>query len=489
MLRRRNATGFAVCHLTYFTHFRKILTLQRIGALSTPIGQAVPIKRRIGIVTMFWLLIRPALETCESCGDEISRGDCRTCDSGEAYCDICYDAEFTSCESCGDEISRGDCRTCDSGDAYCYDCYSQRFDNCYSCRCEVDIEGDDFLRDEDGDIFCCSCYWDRYTRCDSCSCELAHDNAFCCDNGTFCSGCRDEGEFWESRPLRLNENWTFAGVGSRRAFGVELETSQADDRAHIQDDTIFGCVDDCSITGAEFVSPILRGDDGLLEIGAFCMAAKGFKVDGKCGFHLHVDCSDLSPAQLWAVAVGYSFTEPVWRLFVPQSRAANRFCAPWPQSTHDMFRSCDFAGTTHRDVVSAVGWERYHVCNLTAYDRHKTIEIRLHSATLNAQKIANWVKAHTRFIDFCTARTARGLRSVFRDKTNNQVFRVLADRVWREDSLAQFYLSRAAKFGHSLKYVPRCVDGRRARRIADPARQTWYAAHRSERFAARMATV
>ena len=471
---------------------------------------------------MFWLLIHPALASCWECGayvvstavrtdgdgdtfcescyserytqchdcrDEVNCGDALTSDDGDDYCEECYHDAFVHCAACGDEISRGDCRTCDSGESYCDTCYSQRFDNCYSCRCEVDIEGDDFLRDEDGDIFCCSCYWDRYTRCDSCSCELLHDDTFCCNNGTFCESCREDGDFWDSRELRLPANWSAASVGSRRAFGVELETSQADDRAHVQERSIFGCVDDCSITGAEFVSPILRGDDGLLEIGAFCMAAKGFTVDAKCGFHLHVDCSDLSPAQLWSVAVGYSFTEPVWQMFVPASRAANRFCAPWPQKTHDLFRLSDFTGKTHRDVVSSIGWQRYHVCNLTAFDRHKTIEIRLHSATLDAAKISNWVKAHTRFVDFCAARTARGLRSIFRGKSKNQVFRVLAQRAWRDESLAQFYSERAAKFGHELKYVARHVDGQRARRIADPARQSWYASHRSERFARRLQTV
>ena len=43
--------------------------------------------------------------------------------------------------------------------------------------------------------------------------------------------------------------------------------------------------------------------------------------------------------------------------------------------------------------------DRYCGVNLHAYSDHNTIEIRIHSATLDADKVINWVKAHIRFVD------------------------------------------------------------------------------------------
>jgi len=45
-------------------------------------------------------------------------------------------------------------------------------------------------------------------------------------------------------------------------------------------------------------------------------------------------------------------------------------------------------------------WDRYHWLNLDSIDKHGTIEIRLHSSTLDANKVCNWVKAHLRFVDW-----------------------------------------------------------------------------------------
>ena len=92
---------------------------------------------------------------------------------------------------------------------------------------------------------------------------------------------------WEFRVFPPVGN--FVEIGSRRRFGVELETSKCPDHEDIRDDTCFGCKEDGSIDGKEFISPPLSSDRGLEAIRHFCEVAQKFEVDKKCGFHLHLD--------------------------------------------------------------------------------------------------------------------------------------------------------------------------------------------------------
>ena len=62
------------------------------------------------------------------------------------------------------------------------------------------------------------------------------------------------------------------------------------------------------------------------------------------------------------------------------------------------------AGTI-RDLAAIQGG-RYYKVNLQAYQCHGTIEFRQHSGTVNATKIAHWVRFLGEFIDACKAQAA-----------------------------------------------------------------------------------
>jgi hypothetical protein len=75
---------------------------------------------------------------------------------------------------------------------------------------------------------------------------------------------------------------------------------------------------------------------------------------------------------------------------------------------------------------------------------HRTFEIRLHSATLDGNKVCNWIKAHARFIDFVKDKTIDELREIFAENH----FRVL-DEIWDEADLTYYYAQRAETFSNN----------------------------------------
>jgi len=372
---------------------------------------------------------------CAECGRVIA-GEVHNV-NGYDYCAECHRETFTTCADCGAEVARDDARTV-NGDDYCEDCYGERFEECEHCGEVIDRERS--YPSENGDVYCEDCYSDLFTCCDDCGCELYRDDARYTDNGTYCDGCYPDG--WQPGHFRPSES--FREVGSTRRFGVELETSQCPDYEELQGETCFGAKDDASITGKEFISPPLSSDKGLEAIREFCRLAEGFEVDEKCGFHLHIDLSRVSVAGLRRVALAYRLTQQLWARFVSESRRGNYYCKP-----------LEYAPSTAEGVETREDWDsfvdrcgdRYKWANWQAYRAHGTVEIRLHTSTLDPEKICNWVKAHLRFVDWAIAHDESEIRESLTHYELDSQFGALAE-IWADPALADFYAARAKKFGH-----------------------------------------
>ena len=228
----------------------------------------------------------------------------------------------------------------------------------------------------------------------------------------------------------------------RRRFGVELETSECDGYGSLRDNTTFGCKEDGSISGKEFISPVLSSDDGLTEIRDFCRLAHRFNVDDKCGFHLHIDARNLDVTTLKRVAQAYLRAEGVFQALVPESRRQNHYCQSiqWSASEVRMIDdSADFRQW-------AGGQDRYQWFNVHSYVCHKSLEIRLHSSTLEADKVCNWVKAHLRFVDWIV----NGGDINRLTGTTQERFAVLSE-IWADDELSAFYVERTGNSGPILR--------------------------------------
>lgn len=161
-------------------------------------------------------------------------------------------------------------------------------------------------------------------------------------------------------------------------------------------------VSDSSVRGGfEVVSPILKGEAGLAEaeVVARALDDAGATVNATCGLHVHFDASDLDVNALKNVVRRYAAHEAEIDAFMPRSRRGNenRYC----RSLTSYVDSLDRAETV-REVASCLP-TRYLKVNLESLMRHGTIEFRQHSGTVNAAKIANWVRFLAGFIDQCKA--------------------------------------------------------------------------------------
>lgn len=152
-------------------------------------------------------------------------------------------------------------------------------------------------------------------------------------------------------------------------------------------------VSDGSLQGNEtfeIVSPILEGMDGLEQVKTVCrvLREKNAYINRSCGLHVHFDAERINLAQTKNLLINYSRYEAIIDSFMPNSRRANNngYC----RTLRDQESRIDSATSIER-IANGPMTSRYFKVNMQAYLRHKTIEFRQHSGTIEADKIVNWV--------------------------------------------------------------------------------------------------
>lgn len=109
------------------------------------------------------------------------------------------------------------------------------------------------------------------------------------------------------------------------------------------------------------------------KVRDFCHILKGKAyVNKTCGTHVHFDMRHLKEAEAEVLGKRLARCVPALRLILPKKRRENAHCI----------------GTINKMDSNS---NRYAFVNLAAYVKHKTIEVRAHSGTLNASKILNWI--------------------------------------------------------------------------------------------------
>jgi hypothetical protein len=157
--------------------------------------------------------------------------------------------------------------------------------------------------------------------------------------------------------------------------------------------------------GAEFVSPILRGEAGLHQLEQVCEALTDFgcTVNRTCGLHVHVGVGN-RPLQFFkSITKLYGIYESVIDGMMPTSRRANSnlYCRSMTSASP---AAIDRAQTMHELISVATARcnthvQRYFKVNLTAHARHRTVEFRQHGGTLDATRARNWTVLCLRMID------------------------------------------------------------------------------------------
>lgn len=283
---------------------------------------------------------------CGQCGDNFQRKDMS---STGGLCIGCFDEHYCFCADCGRLLRR-------TPDAYIS---SSELSN---------IEQVSYTRD--CDLICYDCHHQLYG-------GISH---------------------WNPTPLDISIT-TYDRVGSKRKYGVEIETKSCRGYEALLGNTKFGCKADFSISGREFDSPILYGDTGFEEIEALLdyAADHDWSADRYCGCHTHYDMRDETDKELFCIAYAYAKTHYFWAACVSCERANNSYCDAPSYSCNDI-RSGVESGREFSSVCC--GYDRYDYVNLGAYCEHKTIEVRLLEGTVDSETICNWIAIHARFMDY-----------------------------------------------------------------------------------------
>jgi hypothetical protein len=158
--------------------------------------------------------------------------------------------------------------------------------------------------------------------------------------------------------------------------------------------------------GAEFVSPVLRGDEGIAQVKkiADALQVMGATANGSCGFHVHVGGVRGADLGFFKRLVKlYARFEPVIDSFMPPSRRgnSNTYCRGLSAAN---VAAVDNADSFDRLIQAATGLPastynaRFFKLNLVAFRKHRTVEFRQHAGTVDSAKAIAWIKTCLRMV-------------------------------------------------------------------------------------------
>ena len=232
-----------------------------------------------------------------------------------------------------------------------------------------------------------------------------------------------------------------------KTYGIELETSSISIRSAQSALDAVGLNWQCKPDGtqgvdAEAVSPILN--DGSLNesiTAARALLRAGATVNKKTGYHIHIGADHYGTDGIAALVRNwYTAADAIGALVAP-SRLNNHFCQhTLPESLVE-----SWAESIRNGRIDNAGQGRYRSLNLDSYQRHGTVEFRLHHGTLNGKKIQAWA-------EFCeslaTYSTAGGILSSGTGDRLNDINVILGKLVINEAlslSTAEYLKQRAVE--------------------------------------------
>lgn len=191
----------------------------------------------------------------------------------------------------------------------------------------------------------CTCGCQCRNECESCG----HDIEVDCDGSCYADSCECEPD-WVNQWVRILKDAQIKNV------------QVAHDGSLTSDGDTFG---------VEF--RILTTLDDTSHITALCELIAKYKgyVDTSCGLHVHLDARKFTNEEIAIEDLGGNLLGSLGLLVAmqPKSRRKNQYC---------------------QYGMSSKG--RYYMINCTSFEKHGTIEVRLHAGTCNATKILNWIK-------------------------------------------------------------------------------------------------
>lgn len=390
------------------------------------------------------------LVVCANCKDTWDRDDCRENPDGILWCIGCIDEACCICEHCDKEYwsddiqevgTRGGRHGSSVTENWCELC---RETDSFTCdECDEVCNNDQRTNLSDGGSVCLQCYEDSYFTCEGCDGVFHRDHLSNSEDSCYCDNCyRGEGDFGPSG--FHNHSGCVTKIGSARCYGIELETDECAGYSELDGSRAWGAKDDCTVSGKEFYSDILSGDEGLSAVRDWGEIARdyGWQAGVSAGYHLHIDLRSDSDDQCYAVAYAYRATEEIWLSFVARCRRIGTYSQRCLWTCAEVVEAASY-----KSYYSWCGHRtRYHWCNTNAFRDHSTVEIRAHQGTCDEIEVINWVMAHTRFVDWASTKGLDGVREALDGLADYEKFDLIAREAWQDDELRDYYAKKAAKY-------------------------------------------
>jgi len=127
----------------------------------------------------------------------------------------------------------------------------------------------------------------------------------------------------------------------------------------------------CAADGTEAVELRILVPRSLLEVRLFkvCEILKWHRVNSSCGLHVHLD------ARAWGAE---------------EAKRRGKRILKWLTMLQELVPT-----SRRNNSYAELNWsetKRYKAVNFTSYTKHQTIEVRLHSGTVDFNKIIAWVR-------------------------------------------------------------------------------------------------
>jgi hypothetical protein len=166
-------------------------------------------------------------------------------------------------------------------------------------------------------------------------------------------------------------------------------------------------------------------------------------INASCGLHVHLDMRKRDYKKSYANLINM---QNILYAMVPANRATNEYSVPMKHKTFDDSLGTARERNAHYDGISA-----------GAYNKHKTIEVRMHCGSSQASKIINWVKLLASVVD------ADGITQSYQTiKDAQSILKV-------SDDLCNYVNSRIAKFADQHKKITKAPQISFMERVAPVA--------------------
>ncbi|QDP63181.1 MAG: putative amidoligase enzyme [Prokaryotic dsDNA virus sp.] len=203
--------------------------------------------------------------------------------------------------------------------------------------------------------------------------------------------------------------------GMQYTFGVELETSRGQNDTMEQETmdnnlNVLACYDG-SIRGREYVTGVLKGNDGMEQLEGICDALNNteHEVDRRCGVHVHIGGANFNRAfGAMALRLACQIQDDIFEM-LPESRRNNSYC---PKIDVRTYKNTNFKNANKKIAQFVFGRtnldktynKKYHLGRYpsTRYNwmnmvrcgsasNGETLEFRCHAGSLNFEKLQNWI--------------------------------------------------------------------------------------------------